>query len=439
MSKHTLPANIPLTASEQEAMAAEMLGALRRHVMEAWFPRCLDRQAGGFFCDFDRRWKRRGPQLRMLEFQARQTRMAARLALAFPRDPQWAEAAVHGFRYLRDAMWDRKHGGWFWMLGRDREALADETKHGHGIAYAFQACAVVYRVTGEPGALELAREAFGWFDGHAHDDVYGGYRTWLQRDGSVITPAVAETHDPLGHEVGLKDVNTHGDWIEGLSEYLAIQHDAHMQARLQEIVGLFLSHFVTEEGAVHYGCDAAWRPQPGLQRFGYAVQAAHRLLQAAPFLAEPGPAVERAERVFLHTIRRAWAGDRGGFWFAGPAGLPDELEGVSLVVRRRLWWLQFEGLRSLVLYGLRDGEHRAPYAALARLQWALVRDRMFDHVFGGTYATCPDDLPFRARPFGRWGGGIALNKGNTWKDASHEADSLVACIRMLRDRPTGAL
>jgi hypothetical protein len=61
MSKLTLSADIPLTASEREDIAAEMLGALRRHVMEAWFPRCLDRDAGGFFCDFDRRWKRRGP------------------------------------------------------------------------------------------------------------------------------------------------------------------------------------------------------------------------------------------------------------------------------------------------------------------------------------------------------------------------------------------
>ncbi len=439
MSKLTPSADIPLTASEREYLAAEMLRALRRHVMEAWFPRCLDREAGSFFCDFDRRWKRHGPQLRMLEFQARQTRMAARLALAFPREPQWAEAAVHGFRYLREAMWDRKHGGWFWMLSRDGEALAEGTKHSHGTAYAFQACMLVHRATGEPGALELACEAFNWFDQHAHDEVYGGYQTWLQRDGSVITPAGAETHDPLGHDVGLKDVNTHGDWIEGLSEYLAIKHDAYMQARLQEIVDLFLSHFATEEGALHYGCDTAWRPQPGLQRFGYTLQAAHRLLQAAPFLVEPSRAKDRAERVFLHTLRRAWAGDQGGFWYAGPAGLPDKLEGVSLVVRRRVWWLQFEGLRSLVLYGLRDGERRAPYATFARLQWAMVRTRMFDHVFGGTYATCPDDLPFRARPFGRWGAGIALNKGNTWKDGSHEADSLVTCIRMLRDRPTGAL
>jgi mannose/cellobiose epimerase-like protein (N-acyl-D-glucosamine 2-epimerase family) len=416
-----------------------MLGVLRRHVMETWFPRCLDRDAGGFNCDFDRRWTRHGPQLRMLEFQARQTRMAARLALAFPREPQWVDAALHGFRYLRDAMWDRQHGGWFWMLGQDGQARADDTKHGHGIAYAVQACALVYEATGEPSALDLARDAFHWFDQHAHDDVYGGYRTWLRRDGSVITRGGAATHDPLGHDVGLKDVNTHGDWIEGLSEYLAITHDPHVQARLQELVGLFLSNFVTGEGALHYGCDAAWHPQPGIQRFGYALQAAHRLLQAAPFLAESSRARDSAERVFLHTIRRTWAGDQGGFWFAGPAGPPDELEGVSLLVRRRVWWLQFEGLRSLVLYAVRDGEHCAPYAALARRQWALVRDRMLDHVFGGTYATCPDDLPFRARPFGRWGLGMALNKGNVWKDGSHETDSLVTCIRLLRAQPTGAL
>lgn len=64
---------------------------------------------------------------------------------------------------------------------------------------------------------------------------------------------------------------------------------------------------------------------------------------------------------------------------------------------------------------------------------------MFDREFGGVFTTCPDDLPFRDRPIGRWRNGIARDKGNTWKDGSHEADSLLTCIRMLRDQPTGAL
>jgi cellobiose epimerase len=111
----------------------ETLGrALRRHVMQAWFPRCLDHEKGGYLCDFDRQWRPVGPQVRMLEFQARQTRVAARLALAFPAEGEWAEYARHGFRYLRDVMWDEEGGGsWLWLMDREGRPEAGATKHAH--------------------------------------------------------------------------------------------------------------------------------------------------------------------------------------------------------------------------------------------------------------------------------------------------------------------
>ena len=46
-------------------------------LLDAWFPRCIDHEYGGFLCDFDYRWKASGPHRKMLEFQARQTRLAA--------------------------------------------------------------------------------------------------------------------------------------------------------------------------------------------------------------------------------------------------------------------------------------------------------------------------------------------------------------------------
>jgi len=35
--------------------------ALWRHVIDAWFPRCLDLTHGGFLSDFDRAWRPCGP------------------------------------------------------------------------------------------------------------------------------------------------------------------------------------------------------------------------------------------------------------------------------------------------------------------------------------------------------------------------------------------
>ena len=107
-----------------------------------WFPRCVDRLRGGYDCDFDRRWRHRGPQHRLLEFQGRQMRTAARLALAFPEEDRFADFALHGLRYLRDVMWDRRYGGWYALMAADGTPLAGGTKHAHGTASAAQGCAV---------------------------------------------------------------------------------------------------------------------------------------------------------------------------------------------------------------------------------------------------------------------------------------------------------
>ena len=93
-------------------LVASMQEVLRGDVIDVWFPRSVDRLRGGYNCDFDRRWRPQGPQDRLLEFQARQMRSAARLAMAFPEEDRFIDFALHGLRYLRDVMWDRRYGGW---------------------------------------------------------------------------------------------------------------------------------------------------------------------------------------------------------------------------------------------------------------------------------------------------------------------------------------
>jgi len=435
MAKRQSAQQSPITAAEREAMASEMEAVLRRHVMETWFPRCVDTRDGGFSSDFDRRW-RPGPDTdRMLEFQGRQTRSAAKLAIAYPAEGQWAEYALHGFRYLRDVMWDGKHGGWYWKVDRSGGPLVAGTKHAHSISYAMQACALTYAATGDSEARALATEAFSWFDSRAHDGEYGGYHAWLTREGEVIrdaagVPAGAGEIDPLGHDVGLKDVNYHGDWFEALNDLVAIIPDDHAQARLSEFAGLYLDRITTARGEVHFAFQVDWMPVPQPERYGYGMQAIQRIFSAESRLEERDRLLTRAIQIADHLVERAWTA-RGGFWYAGAAGVPDELEGVSLTVKRRIWWVQFEALRALATLVARDPDN-SRYTHILRRQWAFVRDGMTDPVYGGFYVTCPRDLRRAERPLTRWQAGPALNKGNQWKDAAHETDALLSSIAALR-------
>src|SRR5262249_24438429 len=158
--------------------------ALQHHVIDVWFPRSLDREYGGFLCDFDRRWKSCGLNDKLLEFQARHTWFAAEASLVYPRNESLREAVQHGFSYLRDALWDETSGGWFSRLDRAGKPL-QERKRTDGFAYAILACIATSRATSEPAALHLARESFEWIHRHAWDSQYGGYFKQLRRDGTL--------------------------------------------------------------------------------------------------------------------------------------------------------------------------------------------------------------------------------------------------------------
>jgi mannobiose 2-epimerase len=431
MDLETRPVRV---SGERERLALEMVAALKRHVMDAWFPRCVDVERGGFISDFDRRWRRGPSSDRMLEFEARQTRVVARLAVAFPDDGRWQEYALHGFRFLRDRMWDSKHGGSYWMMSRDGEPLAGATKHAHSGAYAVQAGALVFEATGERGALELAEEGLDWFDRHAHDEQFGGFHNWLTREGQVIrsseqVPAGADAMDPMGHEVGLKDVNVHGDWVETLLDVTVNSDSNRARVLLEEFTEIYLTHTTTPAGEVHYGFHPNWMPQPGPEWYGYGFEATQRMLSVAPLLPNLPELEPRARQIMLHTIRAARL-TRGGFAYAGPAGPPASLEGTDMRVRARTWWVQFEGLRVLALYAAKE-ELPGPYTRRLRAHWRFINDNFLDERHGGVYSNPPGDLPLWRRLRLR-GEAWETRKARDWKDASHETACLLESIAVLR-------
>jgi mannobiose 2-epimerase len=421
-----------------DSLAASIRETLRRHVVDVWFPRCVDRERGGYDCDFDRRWRKRGPQHRMLEFQARQMRSAARLALCFPSEGRFHEFALHGLRYLRDVMWDLRHGGWYTLVSADGSPLSGGTKHAHGTAYAVQGCAVVFQATGDPDARALSEEAFEWFDAHAHDDDHGGYRSWLTREGGVIrsvqeVPAGTAPVDHVAEAVGLRDVNVHGDWLEGLNESASILNHRRMAERLEEIADLFLDHVTTPYGDLYYGFRDDWTPLPQPERFGHAFQTMERLISAAPSLRQEERIRERAFLVGEHALRHA-ARDGGGYVFFRAIHAPERLEGARLAGLRRVWWVQLAALNALALLATAPRPDRERFEESLARHWRFVRENLIDSTYAGFHPVVPRDLG-RRRRLRRRIDERKLAKGTAWKDASHEVDSLLGTLKVLSPAP----
>ena len=413
-------------------LADEMEQVLRRHVMEAWFPVCVNPE-GGFTQDFDRRWQRGSSSDSLLEFQARQTRVAAMLAIAYPNEGRWQEYAIHGLRYLRDVMWDVRDGGWFWTTDARGRPLAGATKHSHASAYAIQSAALVFQASGERWALEHAEEGFSWLSSYAHDEQFGGLHGWLTRDGSVISspadvPEGAGPLDPMGHDVGLKDANVLGDWFEALLDLAANSTLPRVRELLLESAQLLLSKATTINGELHYAFYNDWTPQPGLEWYGYGLQAQHRLLTAARLLPELPGLEARAWATGSHALKRA-RHRSGGFLYAGQGGSDPVVEGIDTRVPVKSWWVQIEAVRALVLCSAREPEP-GPYSRLLFPHWRFFTENFLDQRFGGLFSAQGADRR-TWRSLARRDG-LAARKARPWKDASHETSSLLQSIGVLR-------
>src|SRR5437867_4686356 len=66
-------------------LAAEMETTLQRDVLDVWFPRSVDKEAGGFYSDFTRDWQRTKSEGKFSVFQGRMVWVAAQVMMQRPK------------------------------------------------------------------------------------------------------------------------------------------------------------------------------------------------------------------------------------------------------------------------------------------------------------------------------------------------------------------
>jgi mannobiose 2-epimerase len=414
---------------------------LWRHVVDPWFPRCIDREHGGFFCDYDRAWNNIGPNQKLLEFQARQTLFAAEAARFAPDHAGLRDAAMHGFRFLRDTLWDAEYGGWFHSVDRLGKPLEHSTKHMHGFAYALSACSAVHQLNGDEDAYRLAQKALDWMDQFARDREHGGYFGYVTRDGRVIRSSADAPNgselDTVGTEVAFKDLNVHSDLLETFALMYRAWPEPAIGERLAEFVDIIAERMVNPTtGSMHFFVTPDWRPVPHLIRVGYQSHSAFRLVLAKGLTAHDALILRMAVRLLDSAIRYARDSNGQGYYYAATGALPQELQGTEIRATRRTWWVQFEVLKALVaVRTIAPDDER--YGRLFDEQWRYIRKHFIDTRHGGVYMHGLDNARVWQRKFGaRLAPAGITRKGDVWKDASHEGRTMLYCLQTLGAQAT---
>ncbi|MDR1284161.1 MAG: AGE family epimerase/isomerase [Opitutaceae bacterium] len=411
------------------ALATELETAFRTHVLDAWFPRCIDNRDGGFLCTFDRDWTPAPAdrQPRTIVFQARMTWVAAQVVLHCPGlADRYRPIVRHGAAFLL-RMWDTEHGGFLWQLPLPPDAR--QPKHSYGNAFAIYALAAASAALDDLALRDKAIATFDWLEQHARDSVNGGYFDALDLDGTpfpvrdlATTPDGIPLIDTIGTPFGCKSMNTQLHLLEAVTELYRVWPDARLRARMDELLHIMLTRIHAWPGTQYMNFTADWKVIPAPVSFGHDVETTFLLTDAAAALGRlDDPALWRAGRSLAdHALRVGWDGKNGGLFNTGSA-----LAGPTLPLVK-IWWVQFENLNTLLLLHERYGlpENNPVYWTRFVEQWRFIQNHLIDSRYGGWYREVAADGALLPGP--------ESAKGWQWKAAYHETRALLLTIERLR-------
>jgi cellobiose epimerase len=420
-------------------LALEFKEALFDKLLFVWYPRIVDEENGGYYTNFSFDWKLMPEQNKMIVSQARDLWTACKAAERFPDYPRYKNAADHGFRFLRDFMWDKKNGGFNWEVSQTGEKRNDspQYKKSYGIAFAIYGLAAYHKLNGSDEALELAQKGFLWLEDNVHDTKYGGYWDWITEDCISYASDNYERHlfPAEAKNVEWKDYNSSIHLMEAFAELLSVWPDTLLRTRLEEMLEIVRDIMTTKKGYLQMYFKSDWSVisyRDSARKVldenihydhvtpGHDIETAYLLLEAAHVLGEKqnSKTLEVAKKLIDHTIQTGFDADYAGLVEIGYYFRPD---GKMEILRdTKTWWAQVEGLNALLLFArLYPGEPIYKEAFLKL--WDYVKANFIDHEHGGWYS---QGLDKRLET-------KSSNKAQPWKSCYHTSRGLMNCLEML--------
>ncbi|MBN1895429.1 AGE family epimerase/isomerase [bacterium] len=422
-----------------------MEAALTAQHLHRWFPACLDTVYGGFLTSLTHDFKAEGNQDKWIVIQARQTWTAATAAEFFPNDARYRKAAECGYRFLRDCLWDDRYGGFYQARTRDGRECGNsgygDEKRAYGTAFALYGLAAYSRLTGDTEALQLAARTFQWLETYSHDPVHGGYFEHMRRDGSVFRKGDSDSNawDAIGF--GLKDQNSSIHLLEAFTELVRVWPDSLLKVRLREMLVLIRDRITTSRGHMNLYFEPDWTPvslrdsSETVRKellfldhvsFGHDIETAFLLTEASEVLGcgDDAETWRKARIMTNHTLEKGFDPAAGGIYNAGYySGDPER---CAIVDSAKHWWVQAEGLHTLLLLSRRWPDDTRYLDAFQKM-WSYIDRYLIDWEYGGWFSEGLDTAP----------GIRKARKGHHWKAAYHDGRALMACLKIL-NLPTGA-
>ncbi len=400
------------------ALRSAIEGELRTNLLPFWRTRSVDAARGGFIGEMTADGVVNPGAEKGLVLNARYLWTFAALNRQLG-DPCDLELAHRAYDYLEAVFRDREHGGYAWRVDASGRAT-DLSKKVYGQAFCIYALAEYHLATGEPRALDTARDLYGLVERHARDTRLGGYLETWARDWSATT----EMRLSPGDMNAPKSMNTHLHVLEAYTNLYRAWPDPGLADRLRELVGLLGSHIIERRGEPRGShlrpfFDERWKPLSGTYTFGHDIEASWLLEEATEVLGDEKLAAEvrRWSVGLARSVLAEAVGQDGGIAYEGKGG--------AVIDGNRDWWCQAEAVTGFWHAYSMTGD--AAFARAAEGAWAFIAGHMADRVHG--------DWFWRVRADGSVDPGMP--KVSEWKCPYHNVRTCLEMMRRLAGAPRG--
>ncbi len=368
----------------------------------------------------------------MIVTQARHVWSNGNAAGFFKDKSPYLKIAEHGYKFLRDVMWDKEYGGFYNLVNRQGAPLKENNgqiiKQAYGNAFAVYGLAAYYKACGDTAVLNLAKKTFYWLENHSYDKKFGGYFQLLTREGKPFKEGFRGTPP--------KDQNSMIHIMEAFTELYKVWPDKILKERLTSLLHLIRDTITTPDGYMNLFFKQDWTPisyrdssQAARQKhfeldhvsFGHNIETGYLLLEASHVLGIKDDTVtlRKAKRMVDHTLENGFDNQNGGifdggYYFHGKTG-------ITIIRKTKEWWSQIEALNSCLMMSELFPNDPHNYYEHFCVQWNYIKKYLIDDTYHGWYRDGLDTAPWvRKSP-----------KADIWKCNYHTSRGMINCLRRL--------
>ncbi len=401
-------------AFRADAYLPRVWKVLTDNIAAFWFEKAVDRKYGGYIVSYGPRGELRENGTKMIVTQARTLWLFARLARAGHRRQEALAAADHGYRFLRERMWDAQAGGFFWEVDATGVRRLKAKKHLYGQAFALYALSEYYLASKRKDVLDFSLQFFNLLEQKSHDRAYGGYIEFFNEDWS---PPAANEPSYMSAEPHLKLMNTHLHLLEAMTTFYRATQLALARERLLELINIE-TNAVVRKGLA--GCtdkfERDWTPRLDKDyarvSYGHDLENIWLLIDACNAAnVSTYPFLDLYRALFQYSLKYGYDQTNGGFYYYGGFDRPAE-------DLNKDWWVQAEALVS------------------ALYMYKLTKDPLYLEVFEKTYNFTEKN--FVDWQYGEWharvtpDGRAEGDKAHTWKAGYHQGRAMIECAEILK-------